>query len=223
MWTSDLLYPIKQGKQTDDNSDTYDAIDWLVNNIENNNGRVGIFGISYPGFYSTMALPEAHPALKAVSPQAPVTDWFIGDDFHHNGAFFLMDAFRFYSSFGRPRPEPTTERKPSLVEQTMEDNYAFFMEIGPIKNVKTKYFGDSIKFWNDLMAHPNLDEFWKARNPRPHLKNVTPSVMTVGGFFDAEDSFGPFGVYRAVEEQNSPGHPKPTGDGSLVSWSMGQR
>jgi putative CocE/NonD family hydrolase len=194
--------PNKTGDQTDDNSDTYDAIDWLVNNIENNNGRVGIFGISYPGFYSTMSLPEAHPALKAVSPQAPVTDWFIGDDFHHNGAFFLMDAFRFYSAFGRPRPEPTTVGKPSLVKETMEDNYEFFMEIGPIKNVKKQYFGDSIKFWNDLMAHPNMDDFWKARNPRPHLKDVTPAVMTVGGFFDAEDSFGPFGVYRAVEEQN---------------------
>jgi putative CocE/NonD family hydrolase len=187
----------------DENSDTYDTIDWLVKHVPNNNGRVGIFGISYPGFYSTMSLPEAHPALRAVSPQAPVTDWFIGDDFHHGGAFFIMDAFSFYSSFGKPRPEPTRESA-SGFDYPMEDNYEFFLDIGPIKNVNDRYFGDSIAFWKDLMAHPNYDAFWQARNPRPHLTEVTPAVLTVGGWFDAEDSFGPLAVYEAIEEQNPP-------------------
>lgn len=192
----------KSPQEVDENSDTYDTIDWLVKNLENNNGNVGIFGVSYPGFYSTVSLMEAHPALKAVSPQAPVTDWFVGDDFHHNGAFFMMDAFTFYSGFGRPRPEPTREGKQGF-QYPGKDNYKFFMELGPIKNAAEKYFGDSIQFWGDLMSHPNYDAFWKARNPRPHLKNVRPAVLTVGGWFDAEDSFGPLGVYKAIESQNT--------------------
>ena len=104
--------PAKKGTETDEASDTYDAIDWMINNIPSNNKRVGVFGISYPGFYSTMAALSGHPALKAVSPQAPVTEWFMGDDFHHNGAFFLMDGFSFYSGFGKPRPKPTTQGSP---------------------------------------------------------------------------------------------------------------
>ena len=97
----------KSKKDVDEASDTYDAIDWLIKNIPFNNGKVGVFGVSYPGFYSTMAALSNHPALKAVSPQAPVTEWFMGDDFHHNGAFMLMDAFNFYYGFGRTRPMPT--------------------------------------------------------------------------------------------------------------------
>ncbi|MBV6427548.1 MAG: Cocaine esterase [Haliscomenobacter sp.] len=205
-------------KEVDESSDTYDSIDWLIKNVRNNNGRVGIFGVSYPGFYSTTAIMDAHPALKAASPQAPVTDWFIGDDFHHNGAFFLMDAFSFYSSFGKPRPEPTRQGKPGF-NFPVQDNYRFYLDIGPIKNIREKYFGDTIQFWGDLMSHPNYDDFWKARNPRPHLKNVKPAVLTVGGFFDAEDSFGPFGVYRAIETQNPPS----TQNRLLMGpWSHGQ-
>lgn len=193
--------PNKEGTEIDENSDTYDTIDWLVNNVENNNGRVGIFGISYPGFYATMALPDAHPALKAASPQAPVCDWFIGDDWHHNGAFFLMDAFSFYSTVGQPRPEPT-RAWPESMDFANEDNYDFFLDLGPVKNVHAQYFGDSIQFWSDLMAHPNYDDFWKARNPRPHLTGVKPAVLVVGGWFDAEDLFGPLQTYRAIETQN---------------------
>lgn len=192
----------KKGKEIDENSDTYDTIDWLVNNVPNNNGNVGILGISYPGFYSTISLPEAHPALKAVSPQAPVTDWFIGDDFHHNGAFFIMDALRFYASFGLPRPEPTRKRNPSF-DFKNEDNYDFFLDLGPIKNATAQYFGDSIPFWNQLMKHGTYDDFWKARTPLPHLKNVKPSVMVVGGWFDAEDLYGPLKTYEAIETQNT--------------------
>lgn len=193
--------PNKKKKEFDENSDTYDTIDWLIKNVDNNNGNVGIFGISYPGFYSTMALPNAHPALKAASPQAPVTNWFLGDDWHHNGAFLLMDAFSFYSSIGRPRPEPTREW-PSSFEFNNHDNYDFYKDIGPIKNVERDYFGDTIQFWPDLMAHPNYDEFWKARDVLPHLTDVKPAVLVVGGWFDAEDLFGPLNTYEAIEKQN---------------------
>ncbi len=196
--------PDKQSEQDiDENSDTWDTIDWLIKNVPHNNGSVGISGISYPGFYATMSLPDAHPALKAVSPQAPVTNWFIGDDFHHNGAFFLMDGFRFYSSFGRPRPEPTREQL-SGFEFPNQDNYEFFLELGPIKNVEAKFFGDSIRFWSEVMDHPDYDDWWKARDPLPHLKDIEPAVLVVGGWFDAEDLFGPLNVYKAIETQSPP-------------------
>lgn len=191
----------KTDQDIDENSDTYDTIEYLVSNVANNNGRVGILGISYPGFYSTMSLPNAHPALKAVSPQAPVTDWFIGDDWHHNGAFFLLDAFSFYSSVGRPRPEPT-RTGPSPFQWPMQDNYDYFLELGPIKNIADTVFGDSIQFWPELMSHPNYDDFWKARDPRPHLTDIKPAVLTVGGWFDAEDLYGPLKTYEAIETQN---------------------
>ena len=202
----------KKGKKDiDESSDTYDTIEWLLKNVKNNNGKVGIYGISYPGFYSTTSLPNAHKALKAVSPQAPVTDWFIGDDFHHNGALMLADAFNFYTTFGVPRPKPITPDKgPKSFNHPIKDNYRFFLELGPLRNVKAKYFGDSIKFWNDLMAHGTYDEFWKARNIRPHLKNVKPAVMVVGGFFDAEDTYGTLATYQAIEKQN------PGADNKLV-------
>ncbi|MDZ4683151.1 MAG: CocE/NonD family hydrolase [Saprospiraceae bacterium] len=192
--------PKKTGNATDESSDTYDTVDWLLENVPNNNGRVGIFGISYPGFYASASLPDAHPAVKAVSPQAPVTDWFIGDDFHHNGAFMLMDAFSFYYSFGQPRPKPTTESSPRF-EFPTQDNYKYYLEMGALKNFTNKYM-NGVGFWKDLMSHPNLDEFWKARNIRAHLKNVKPAVLTVGGLFDAEDCFGAWATYQAIEKQN---------------------
>jgi len=170
-----------------------------------------MYGISYPGFYSTAALPGAHPALKAVSPQAPVSDWFRGDDFHHNGALFLTDAFNFYSSFGVPRRGPVTRANaPKAVEFQMNNNYEFFMHLGPVKNVKQKYFGDSIKFWNDVVAHPTLDTFWRAREIVRHLHDIKPAVMVVGGLFDAEDTFGGFHTYKMIEQQN------PQADNRLV-------
>ncbi|GAA0541730.1 CocE/NonD family hydrolase [Chitinophaga japonensis] len=195
--------PGKKGKKDiDEASDTYDTVDWLVKNLESNNGKVGQLGISYPGFYSTMGALSGHPALKAVSPQAPVTDWFIGDDFHHNGAFFVMDAFAFYSSFGKPRPRPTSVG-PAGFDYYTHDNYKFYLETGALKNF-ARLMGDSIAFWKDLYAHPNLDEWWKARNVRTHLKNVQPVMLVVGGVFDAEDCFGAWYTYQAIEKQ-SPG------------------
>jgi putative CocE/NonD family hydrolase len=209
--------PDKKKKETDDNSDTYDAIDWLVNNVENNNGRVGIQGVSYPGFYATMSLMEAHPALKAVSPQAPVADWFIGDDFHHNGAFFLMDCFNFFYGFGREFEQPTRQGFPG-VEYPSQDNFQFFLELGTVKNITEEYYSD-IKFWNQAMDHPNYDDFWKARTPLPHLKDIKPAVLTVGGWFDAEDLYGPLYTYRAIEKKN------PENDANRIMmgpWAHGQ-
>lgn len=193
--------PNKTGTQTDEASDTYDAIDWLVKNVPGNNGRVGVFGISYPGFYSTMAALSGHPALKAVSPQAPVTDWFLGDDFHHNGAFFQMDGFAFYSSFGKPRPQPTTVG-PTGFNYPTHDNYQFYLQAGSLKKL-AEYMGDSIKFWKDLYAHPNYDDWWKARNVRNFVNNVPSgtATMVVGGLFDAEDCFGAWRTYEAIEQK----------------------
>jgi uncharacterized protein len=193
--------PNKKGTEIDEASDTYDAIDWMINNIPKNNKRVGVFGISYPGFYSTMAALSNHPALKAVSPQAPVTDWFLGDDFHHNGAFAYMDAFSFYSGFGKPRPKPTMVGEDSY-DFKSEDNYDAFLKVGAIKNF-TKLMGDSIAFWKDLMAHPNYDDWWKARNPRNFVTNIKPAMLTVGGLFDAEDCYGTWNLYKAIEQKNA--------------------
>jgi putative CocE/NonD family hydrolase len=196
--------PDKKDKtDIDESSDTYDTVDWLVKNIPSNNGKVGIYGISYPGFYATASLPGAHPAVKAVSPQAPVTDWFIGDDWHHNGAFMEADAFNFYSSFGVPRPKPITpESGPKPFHFYTQDSYKFFLELGPLKNVQARYFDDTIHFWSDLMAHGTYDLFWKSRNIRPHLINIKPATLVVGGFFDGEDCFGALHTYEAIEKQN---------------------
>ena len=190
----------KSNTDVDEASDTYDAIDWMVKNIPHNNGRVGVFGISYPGFYSTMAAASGHPALKAVSPQAPVTDWFMGDDFHHNGVFFQMDGWAFYSSFGKPRPRPTTVG-PSGFDYYTHDNYKWYLETGALKNI-LQLTGDSIAFWKELYQHPNLDDWWKARNARVSMYNVKPVMMVVGGLFDAEDCFGAWNLYKAIRSQS---------------------
>jgi uncharacterized protein len=190
-------------KDVDESSDTYDTIDWLVKNIPNNNGRVGLWGISYPGFYTAVGTIDAHPALKAVSPQAPISDWFIGDDFHHNGTFFLPHAFNFFSRFGSARPKPTTTSGESFSHGT-PDGYKFFLEMGALANADKKYMRGKIAFWNEMMDHPTYDGWWQARNTRPHLRNTKPAVMTVGGWFDAENLFGALNTYKSIEKQ-SPG------------------
>jgi hypothetical protein len=192
--------PNKKNKtDVDEASDTYDTIDWLIHNLNHNNGNVGVFGISYPGFYTAMAALSNHPALKAVSPQAPVTDWFMGDDFHHNGAFFAMDAFAFYSSFGKPRPHPTTVA-PKPFDYPIKDNYRFYLTTGALPNL-TRLLGDSVAFWNDLMNHPNYTLWWQERNDRNFMQNILPTTasLVVGGLFDAEDCFGAWNLYKAIE------------------------
>jgi uncharacterized protein len=184
----------------DESSDTYDTIEWLLANVPNHNGRVGMWGISYPGFYASAGMIDAHPALKAVSPQAPIADWFF-DDFHHHGTFFLPHAFNFFASFGRPRPEPTAKRG-SRFDYKTPDGYQFYLDMGPLKNADTRYFKGQIAYWNEMAAHPNYDAYWQARNLLPHLRKVAPAVMTVGGWFDAEDLYGALNTYQTIEKQN---------------------
>ena len=177
----------------DESSDTWDTIDWLVKNIKNNNGRVGQWGISYPGFYTTAALPDAHPALKASSPQAPIADFFF-DDFHHQGAL-LQSYLPAYAVFGYQHDGPTStswysDKISRFKNDEVGDGYAFNLELGALKHVTEKLHGDNF-FWQQMVDHPNYDEFWQARNILPHLGDVKHSVMTVGGWFDAEDLYGP--------------------------------
>ncbi len=190
----------KQGTQFDESSDTFDTIEWLIKNIKHNNGRVGQWGISYPGFYASAGAIDSHPALKAVSPQAPIADWFF-DDFHRNGAFVLPMGFNFFSSFGVSRPGPTPLAAERFNHGT-KDGYQFFLELGPLQNVNKKYFNGRIAFWNEMAAHPNYDEFWQSRNLLPHLKNIKASVLTVGGWYDTEDLYGPLQTYAAIEKMN---------------------
>ncbi|WP_047247595.1 CocE/NonD family hydrolase [Maribacter thermophilus] len=205
-------------KDVDESSDTYDTIEWLVNNVENNNGNVGIWGISYPGFYSTYATVDAHPALKAASPQASIGDFFF-DDFHHNGAY-MLSYFRATSLFGTPRPngdQPTDTAWYTLPDLQTEDQYQFFLDAGPLKNLNSFFeyeTGDSPRmavdgktddfFWNELKEHPNYDELWQSRGLIQHLKNVKSHVatMVVAGEFDAEDLYGPLETYKNIEKYN---------------------
>ena len=190
----------KTGQQIDESSDTYDTIDWLIKNVKHNNGRVGQWGISYPGYYTSAGAIDSHPALKAVSPQAPIADWFF-DDFHRNGAFVLPMGFNFFSSFGVSRPEPTPLGAERFNHGT-KDGYQFFLDLGPLPNVNEKHFNGRIAFWNEMAAHPNYDAFWQERNLLPHLKNITASVLTVGGWYDTEDLYGPLQTYAAIERMN---------------------
>ncbi|MBI3468214.1 MAG: CocE/NonD family hydrolase [Planctomycetes bacterium] len=196
--------PHRPKKQTpadvDESSDTYDTIEWLLKNIPGHNGRVGLYGISYPGFYAEAGMIDAHPALKAVSPQAPVADWYF-DDFLHNGAFFLAHAYRWLSGNGTARPKPTAEPRPTVAYPT-PDGYKLFLETGTMENVNRVYLKDTLPFWNEMMAHPNRDAFWQKRSIIPHLKNVAPAVMVVAGWYDAEDLYGSFKSYQAIEAHN---------------------
>lgn len=194
----------KKGKEIDESSDTYDTIEWLLKNVKGHNGKVGQTGISYPGFYTVAGMVDAHPALKASSPQAPVMDWFIGDDWHHNGCLFLPHVFNFMPRFGKPRPEPTTKYPYLPFEHGTPDGYKFFLEMGPLKNADAKYHKGEIDFWKEVFSHPNYDDFWKARNMRQHVKNIKPAVLTVGGWFDAENLFGALETFKKSEASNPP-------------------
>ncbi|MBS1576163.1 MAG: CocE/NonD family hydrolase [Bacteroidetes bacterium] len=191
----------KSNKDVDESSDTYDTVDWLIKNTQNN-GRVGIWGISYPGFYASASLPDAHPAIKAVSPQAPVTDEFIGDDCNHNGAFFLLDNFDFYNYFDGQRSQNGEEYKP-LFTVKRKNTYQFFLDMKTLQVANgPSYFNKKGIIWQQALDHDTYDDFWKSRNIRPHLKNVKPAVLVVGGWFDAEDMFGALRTYEAIEKQS---------------------
>lgn len=202
----EVVRPFNPDKKTsndiDEASDSYDTIDWLIKNIDNNNGNVGSFGISFPGFYATMVALSGHPALKAVSPQAPVTDRFFGDDDHHNGVLMLQDAFDFHvaGGFAAPSQAPSV-RAPRPFRIVSQDSYDYYLKMGALPNF-TKLGGDSIRFWSDMMDHPNLDAWWKARDARAGIKNVRPAMLITGGLFDAEDGYGAWETYRALVKQS---------------------
>ncbi|MCG3129409.1 MAG: Cocaine esterase [Phycisphaerae bacterium] len=190
----------KSPSDVDESSDAHDTIAWLLEHVPNHNGRVGMWGISYPGFYSSASMIDAHPALKAVSPQAPIADWFF-DDFHHHGAFYLPHAFNFIVGFGKPRPLPVQHRPWGFSHGT-PDGYDFYLNLGPLCDVPTKHFQSENPMWDEIVEHPDYDEYWRKRNILPHLKKVAPAVMTVGGWYDAEDLYGTFETYAAIERQN---------------------
>ncbi len=211
----------QSARDVDESSDTFDTIEWLLHNVPHHNGRVGMWGISYPGFYAAAGMIDAHPALKAVSPQAPIADWWY-DDFHHHGAFFLPHAFNFLVRFGLPRPTPTTF-SPSPINIDAPDGYPFFLDLESLSNVNDRYLRDRVDMWNDLIAHPNYDEYWQSRNLLPHLRRVAPGVLIVGGWFDAEDLYGPLQIYRRVEAENPHAQNMIVmGPWSHGGWSRGQ-
>jgi putative CocE/NonD family hydrolase len=191
---------------TDESTDTYDTIDWLVKNVPNNNGKVGIWGISYPGFYAAFSLIDSHPALKAVSPQAPMGDVGNGDDAFHNGAFYLAANFGFYASF-KPRGEQPERPKGSVpFDFGTPDAYDFYLRMGPLSNSNEKYLKNANPYWTDNLKHARYDEFWQSRSLVPYMKNVKPAVMFVGGWFDAEDLSGPLKLFHELEK-NGPSAP----------------
>ena len=185
-------------KQIDESSDTYDTIDWLLANVENNNGKCGIWGISYPGFYSAAALPDHHPALVASSPQAPISDFFF-DDFHHQGAY-VLGYFQATSTFGFQHDGPTRKQWYRSIRPNQPDPWSFYMGLGPMSEAGRFHKNDF--FWKQLVSHPNYDEFWQRRSILPHLKDIKTNVLTVGGLFDAEDLYGPLHIYQAIEKNN---------------------
>ena len=188
----------------DETTDTYDTVAWLVKNVANNNGKVGQYGISYPGFYTAAGMVHAHPALVAVSPQAPVTDWFGQDDFHHNGALWLPHCFGFFVGFGHPRPQPnqTGGRPDTPFDYGTSDGYEFYLSMGPLANADRNYLHGDVPFWNEVMAHPTNDAWWQARNLLPHLADIKPAVLTVGGWFDAQNLYGAVQVFYHVQKQS---------------------
>jgi len=195
--------PQKRGPQDiDESTDTYDTVEWLIQNVPNHNGRAGMIGISQPGFHVAAGMIDAHPALKAVSPQAPTADYYLGDDVYHNGAFMLAANFDFYGLF-LPRlgaPAPPAGRAPRDFD--MSDGYSFFLNMGSLIDSNRRFFGGRATYWQEIIEHPNYDQFWQKRSIWKHMQNIRPAVLNVGGWFDAEDPIGPFHIYRAVEKNN---------------------
>ncbi len=188
----------KTPTDVDESSDATDTIDWLLKNVPGHNGKVGMAGISYPGFYAACGMIDAHPALKAVSPQAPVVDFFDGDDCRHNGAFLLAHNFRFFGMFPKLNPKMYALKDSRDPDYGTPDGYRFFLDLGPLANAESKFLKKAEPFWADQMAHGDYDDFCKARDLRPHIKDIKPAVLTVGGWYDAEDLAGTLNCYRRV-------------------------
>ncbi|GAB3806363.1 CocE/NonD family hydrolase [Spirosoma humi] len=192
---------VKKGNADhDEASDTYDTIDWLLKNIPNNNGNVGQWGISYPGFFTSAGAVSGHPALKASSPQAPMADLW-RDDAFHNGAFMIAANFGFYTFF-QEHKQPTKQNPPALFDINDPDGYHFYLNMGPTANSESAYYKGRNKYYHENFEHPDYDEHWKKRNILPHLKGIKQAVMVVGGWYDEQDLFGTFNTYKAIEKQN---------------------
>lgn len=191
----------KTNKDVDEGTDTYDTIDWLLKNLPQNNGKVGVWGISYPGFYTTTALLSRHPALVAASPQAPIADLW-RDDGWHNGAFFLVANFGFYPGFTNRQDDKPTQRRGGRFNPGTNDGFKFFMDMGSMKNTNDKYFKDTIRLWNEMMDHPDYDQHWKDRNVLPHLHDIKTAVLVTGGWYDAEDLYGAINTYKTLAQKN---------------------
>ena len=185
----------KDLKAIDEGTDAHDTIDWLVKNVPDNNGKVGILGISYPGWLTVMAMLEPHPALKAISPQASPADQFLGDDFHHNGAFRLSYGFEYVAMM-------ETDKVNTMFKFDRFDTYEWYLKLGALSNVNVKYFKGKLPTWNDFVAHPNYDDFWKKQAFAPYLNKVTVPTLNVAGWFDQEDFYGPLKIYELLEKQD---------------------
>ena len=197
--------PVKHGPQdTDESTDTYDTIDWLVKHVPGNSGKVGMWGISQPGFYASAGMIDAHPALVAVSPQAPVTDYYLGDDNFHNGAFMLAANFGFYMGFVPRLGEPAPPPPPTPFAFGTPDGYEFFLNMGSLANADEKYFQHKNPFWLQNIEHTTYDVLWQSRSIWKHLKAIKPAVMVVGGWFDAEDLQGPLRTFEFMEKNSPP-------------------
>ena len=190
----------KASSEIDEASDTYDTIEWILQNTDNN-GSVGVTGMSYPGFYATMAALSGHPALKAVSPQAPILDWFKGDDVHHNGALMLMDIYSFAPYMFKKHENPVQEDH-GLASPIGENAYEWFLQMKTPSNL-TAALPDTLKFWNEILQHPHYDSYWMDRSLEYDLHAILPAILVVGGAYDTDDCYGALNTYRLIR-QNSP-------------------
>ena len=192
----------KSPEDVDDSSDTYDTIEFLLKNVPNNNGKAGIWGISYPGFYTSASIIDSHPALVAASPQAPMTDLFLGDDSYHGGAFMLSADFGFYAPFFYPQKNPESAEPPVTFKTGTPDSYEFYLKAGNVANLETNYLKGSNWLFDDQFKHDTYDDYWRSRDISQHMKNVRCAVLVVGGWFDAEDLEGPYRTFGAINKFN---------------------
>ncbi|UWZ81950.1 CocE/NonD family hydrolase [Occallatibacter riparius] len=212
----------KSPQDVDDSSDTYDTIEFLLKNVDHNNGKVGIWGISYPGFYTSASIIDSHPALVAASPQAPMTDLFKGDDAYHGGAFMLSANFGFYAFF-KPQSQPQTPHQSVPFDFGTPDTYRFYLNAGNLANLEAQYLKGSNWLFNDQMNHDTYDSYWQARDLSRHMKNVKCAVLVVGGWYDAEDLSGPYRTFNAISKMN-PETPTTLVEGPWVhgGWARGE-
>ena len=213
----------KSPQDVDDASDTYDTIEFLLKHVAGNNGKVGIYGISYPGFYTSASIIDSHPALAAASPQAPMTDLFLGDDGYHGGAFMLSANFGFYAPFFYPQDRPQTPKPTLPFDFSTPDSYDFYLRAGSIANLDKLYLKGSNWLFSDQARHDTYDAYWQARDISRHMKNVHCAVLVVGGWYDAEDLSGPYKIFQAISKFN-PKTPVTLVEGPWVhgGWSRGE-